>query len=103
MGKLGREAIEDTENVLGEDKTEEEKVEKIEEVNQLKVDVELKLVTLASLSGGDLSGEKHGQALGTLGVVEHLLKQYMESNSRAMGLMRRMKRGKQCWREHNIL
>ena len=90
MGKLGREAIEDAENVLGEDKTEEEKVEKIEEVKhtpQLKMDVELKLVTLASLSDGDLSGEKHGQALGTLGVVEHLLKQYMESNSRAMGLV----------------
>ena len=51
------------------------------------MDVEIKLVTLTSLSDTDLSGEKHGQALETLGRVENLLKQYMETHNRALGFL----------------
>ena len=87
MGKIGRESIEAAEELLGENKDEGEKAEMKEEVNQLKMDVEIKLVTLASLSNTDPSGEKHGQALETLERVENLLKQYMETNNRAMGFL----------------
>ena len=87
MGKIGRESIEAAEELLGENEDESEKAEMEKEINQLKMDVEIKLVTLTSLSNTDLSGEKHGQALETLGRVENLLKQYMETNNRAVGFL----------------
>ena len=92
MGKIGREAIEAAEDLLGENKAEDEKAEMMEEANQLKMDVEIKLVTLSSLSNTDLSGEKHGQALGTLDRVENLLKQYMETSNKAVGFLEQEER-----------
>ena len=91
MGKLGREATEAAMEKIGDnDETENQKAleEKKEELTQLRIDVEIKLVTLTSLAKGDLSGEKHGQALGTLDVVGNLLKQYMECNNRVVKLMK---------------
>ena len=98
MGKLGREATEAAMEKIGDnEETEDQKAleEKKEELTQLRIDVEIKLVTLTSLANGDLSGEKHGQALGTLDVVGNLLKQYMECNNRVVRLMKEEDRKKQ--------
>ena len=98
MGKLGREATEAAMEKIGNDEEAEDKraLEELkEEFTQLGMDVEMKLVTLSTLASGDLSGEKHGQALGTLEVVGNLLKHYMECNNRVVRFMDEGDRKKQ--------
>ena len=105
MGKFGREVIEAAMEKIGDNEEAKDKKaleEKKEEFTQFGIDVEMKLVTLSSLADGDLSGEKHGQALGTLEVVENLLKQYMECNNRVMRFMDEEKRKKQLEVAHKF-
>ena len=98
MGKLGREVIDAATELIGEDDEAEDKMalqELTEEFSQLSLDIEIKLVTLSSLSAADLSGEKHGQAMTALDVAGNMLKQYMECNGRVMRYMKGLDRKNQ--------
>ena len=98
MGKLGREVIDASMELIGGDEEVEDKralQELTEEFSQLSMDIEMKLVTLASLANADLSGEKHGQAMNTLDMTGTMLRLYMECNGRVMRYMEGEDRKKQ--------